>query len=266
MAFKGILSLVTTFFTSYALGIELLNKKMRMIGTIRRNKPELKSALTIPRGRANFSSLFAFTETHTIVSYCPRKNKNVLLMSTVHEDAAVSEREDRKPEIILSYNRTKGGVDNLDKIVATYTCRRKTARWPMAVFYNMLDVLAYNAFVIWREINPSWGQGDNYMRRHFLQDLGRALVFPFIQSRRHIPRTPASLQLLRKVQECDEEAVSSTSGPSRAGPSRAGPTPTKRRRCRKCLPHDLKTGIVCSKCHIPICKGHSIVMCDNCDN
>uniref|UniRef100_A0A9J7X7T1 PiggyBac transposable element-derived protein domain-containing protein n=1 Tax=Cyprinus carpio carpio TaxID=630221 RepID=A0A9J7X7T1_CYPCA len=264
--FQGHIVICDNFFTSYALGIELLNKKMRMIGTIRRNKPELPSALTIPRGRAKFSSLFAFTETHTIVSYCPRKNKNVLLMSTVHEDAAVSEREDRKPEMILSYNRTKGGVDNLDKIVATYTCRRKTARWPMAVFYNMLDVLAYNAFVIWREINPSWGQGDNYMRRHFLQDLGRALVFPFIQSRRHIPRTPASLQLLRKVQECDEEAVSSTSGPSRAGPSRAGPTPTKRRRCRKCLPHDLKTGIVCSKCHIPICKGHSIVMCDNCDN
>lgn len=117
--FQGHIVTCDNFFTSYALGIELLNKKMRMIGTIRRNKPELPSALTIPRGRAKFSSLFAFTETHTIVSYCPRKNKNVLLMSTVHEDAAVSEREDRKPEIILSYNRTKGGVDNLDKVFAT---------------------------------------------------------------------------------------------------------------------------------------------------
>lgn len=42
-------------------------------------------------------------------------------------------------------------------------------------------------------------------------------------------------------------------------PAKYGPSPAKRRRCRKCLPHDLKTGIVCSKCHIPICKGHSIV-------
>lgn len=39
-------------------------------------------------------------------------------MSTVHEDPAVSEREDRKPEMILYYNRTKGGVDNLDKVFA----------------------------------------------------------------------------------------------------------------------------------------------------
>ena len=43
-------------------------------------------------------------------------------MSTTHKDAAVSEREDRKPEMILDYNAsyaTKGGVDNLDKVCAT---------------------------------------------------------------------------------------------------------------------------------------------------
>ncbi|XP_058628873.1 uncharacterized protein LOC131538778 [Onychostoma macrolepis] len=115
------------FFTSYGLGTELLQRKIMMIGTVRKNKPELPSALVTRRNRTRFSSLFAFTETHTIVSYCPKKNKNVILMSTAHNDAAVSEREDRKPKMILDYNTTKGGVDNLDKIVATYTCGRKTA-------------------------------------------------------------------------------------------------------------------------------------------
>lgn len=33
------------FFTSYALGQELLKRKMTMVGTVRRNKPELPSAL-----------------------------------------------------------------------------------------------------------------------------------------------------------------------------------------------------------------------------
>ncbi|CAM4573790.1 unnamed protein product [Leuciscus chuanchicus] len=222
--FQGHIVTCDNFFTSYALGTELLKKQIRMIGTIRKNKPELPSALTNTRGRAIYSSLFAFKETHAIVSYLPKKSKNVLLMSTVHSDPALSERDDQKPQMILSYNSTKGGVDNLDKIVATYTCRRKTACWPMAVFYNMVDVSAYHAFVKWREVNPSWRQADSFRRRHFLEDLGRALVCLFIQSRRHILRTPASHQLMKKVQECDEDAVSSTAGPSPPGPSRAGPS------------------------------------------
>ncbi|KAK1895766.1 PiggyBac transposable element-derived protein 4, partial [Dissostichus eleginoides] len=51
----------------------------------------------------------------TVISYCPKKGKNVLLMSTMHKDAVLSTREDRKPQMVLDYNGTKGGVDNLDK-------------------------------------------------------------------------------------------------------------------------------------------------------
>ncbi|XP_042609958.1 piggyBac transposable element-derived protein 4-like, partial [Cyprinus carpio] len=103
------------FFTSYALGQELLRRKLTMVGTVRKNKPELPPALLTTRDRAVFSSLFAFNETHTIVSYCPKRHKNVLLMSTCHKDGKISDREDKKPEVILEYNRCKGGVDNLDK-------------------------------------------------------------------------------------------------------------------------------------------------------
>uniref|UniRef100_A0A9J8CE37 PiggyBac transposable element-derived protein domain-containing protein n=1 Tax=Cyprinus carpio carpio TaxID=630221 RepID=A0A9J8CE37_CYPCA len=103
------------FFTSYALGQELLRRKMTMIGTVRSNKPELPPALLSMKNRTRLSSMFAFTDTHTLVSYCPRKNKNVLLMSTLHRDDKVSDKDHKKPEIILDYNHTKGGVDNLDK-------------------------------------------------------------------------------------------------------------------------------------------------------
>lgn len=104
------------FFTSHALGQELRQRKQTMVGTVRRNKPELPPALVTTKNRAILSSMFAFTDTHTLVSYCPKKNKNVLLMSTLHRDATVSAREDKKPNAILYYNRTKGGVDNLDKV------------------------------------------------------------------------------------------------------------------------------------------------------
>ncbi len=87
-----------------------------MVGTVRKNKPELPSALVTNKDRDVFSSKFAFTNTHALVSYCPKKKKNVLLMTTLHKDACVSTREDKKPEVILFYNKNKGGVDNLDKV------------------------------------------------------------------------------------------------------------------------------------------------------
>lgn len=114
------------FFTSYRLANELQKRKLTMLGTIRRNKQELPSEILKMQGRSLHSSVFLFSETATVVLYCP-KNKNVLVMSTMHTDASLTTREDKKPQMILDYNATKGGVDNLDKVTATYSCQRKTA-------------------------------------------------------------------------------------------------------------------------------------------
>ncbi|KAL7881706.1 hypothetical protein AOLI_G00085540 [Acnodon oligacanthus] len=80
-------------------------------------------AVTRMKDRAPLSSKFIFTDTTTAVSYCPKKRRNVILMSTLHKDAAVSSGSDKKPIIILDYNKNKVGVDNLDKLTATYTCQ-----------------------------------------------------------------------------------------------------------------------------------------------
>ena len=118
------------FFTSYELSQQLLKRKITMVGTVRKNKPELPPALLATRGREAFSSKFAFTPTTSLVCYLPKRNKNVVLLSTQHKTAEISDCEDRKPAIILDYNHNKGGVDNLGKVIGTYSCRGMTARWP----------------------------------------------------------------------------------------------------------------------------------------
>ncbi|CAM4568341.1 unnamed protein product [Leuciscus chuanchicus] len=69
---------VTTdnFFTSYALAEELLKKKIALVGTIQRNKPELPPHLLQTRARAPRSSEYAFRKTTTAVSYVPKWGKN----------------------------------------------------------------------------------------------------------------------------------------------------------------------------------------------
>ncbi|XP_060720777.1 piggyBac transposable element-derived protein 4-like [Tachysurus vachellii] len=189
------------FFTSYDLGQDLLKRKLTMVGTIKKNKPELPTEILQVKHRAPLSSKFAFTDTTTVVSYCPKKKKrNVVLMSTFHKNAAVSSVSDKKPILILDYNKNKGGVDNLDKLTATYTCQRMTRRWPMVVFYNMLDVSAYNAFVLWTHIHLGWNSTKKNKRRMFLEELGSSLVKAHIERRERVPQDPAAAALVRLVQ------------------------------------------------------------------
>lgn len=104
------------FFTSCELGQQLLKRKITMVGTIGKNKPELPPALLVSKEREVFSSKFAFTPS-TTVSYTPPKNKNVMFLSKLYPEAGIRDHEDRKPAIILDYNCNKGGVDNLDQVM-----------------------------------------------------------------------------------------------------------------------------------------------------
>lgn len=82
-ACMGIISHVHFFFfTSCALDEELLKRKVTMLGTVRRNKPELSSERLAVKNRKVTSLVFSFTEKATLVSYCPKEMNNVLLLST----------------------------------------------------------------------------------------------------------------------------------------------------------------------------------------
>lgn len=138
------------FFTSLPLADKLLEKGMSLCGTLRKNKPYIPQELLPKSYKREFSSMFAFRELHTMVSYVPSKSKAVILLSTEHNDDKVSEEETKfKPDIILHYNKTKGAVDTTDKMVKEYSARRITNRWPMAMFGQLLDVAGINSFILW---------------------------------------------------------------------------------------------------------------------
>ncbi|XP_034743420.1 piggyBac transposable element-derived protein 4-like [Etheostoma cragini] len=122
------------FFTSYALAQRLLaGRRLTVVGTMRKNKPELPGRCSPPRA---------------VLSFCPKAQERGAAEHAAHGRRAGRRRRQAKPDIILHCNSTKGGVDNLDKLVGTYSCRRKTASRPLALFHNVLDVSAYNAFVL----------------------------------------------------------------------------------------------------------------------
>lgn len=262
---------VTTdnFFTSYQLGQKLLEKQMTLVGTVRKNKPELPPQILATKGRPINSSFFCFTKDTTLLSYIPKKNKSVNLLSTLHHTSEVSNRADKKPQIILDYNKCKGGVDTLDKVVSCYTSKRKTNRWPQVVFSNILDISAYNAFILFTSANDGWNEGCLAKRRYFLENLGMQLTTPYIKKRKTLPRAPFSREIAKKIRDLtqrDQEPPTSTQSEERnSGPIEKA---TKRSRCQLCPKTDNKTPLVCLTCKKFVCKQHSktIILCTQCND
>ncbi|KAM3623958.1 uncharacterized protein V6R79_017400 [Siganus canaliculatus] len=225
------------FFTSFALGEELAQRRLTMLGTIRRNKPELPPALLVERQREVLSSVFAHTATCTAVSYLAKgkERKLVLLLSTRHRQA---------------------------EQVLRYSCKRKTKRWPLCLFYHLLDMACYNAFVLWSHIAPSWKRGCTYRRRLFMS-WGKPLSCPG-SNREPGSRAPFARAYVEAVRE--KAAAAEGSSATSPGRSESGahiscsvwppPMASGRRQRRVCTK--------CFKCGKPACKEHTVLVCNNC--
>ena len=138
---------IDNFFTSIPLAKELQTKKPTLIGTLRKNKPEILMEFLSSTSREVGSSMFAFKDNLTLVSYVPQRNKAVLLLSSKHHGNEVDSKNG-KPIIILEYNKTKGAVDTVSQMCHQYSARRSTKQWPLRVFYGMIDITTINALIV----------------------------------------------------------------------------------------------------------------------
>ncbi|XP_071639586.1 piggyBac transposable element-derived protein 4-like [Temnothorax longispinosus] len=109
-----------SWYTSLPLAEYLLGKNITFFGTMRKNKLEIPPEFLPRKNRKTQSSLFGFRKQETLVSYVPKPNNAVILLSTIH-DLAELDKITRIPEIVLSYNETKKAVDTMDKMCTAYS-------------------------------------------------------------------------------------------------------------------------------------------------
>ncbi|KFM56971.1 hypothetical protein X975_03242, partial [Stegodyphus mimosarum] len=125
--------------------LELLEKnKLTTVGTIRKNKKEIPKEFLPHKSRVVHSSLFGFYEKKiALTSHVPKKGKSVLVLSSFILDDRIdlTAGDLCKPEMIIFYNLTKGGVDEM---CGTYSVSRKSCRWPLTVFFGLLNITGIN--------------------------------------------------------------------------------------------------------------------------
>ena len=245
---------VTTdnFFTSYNLAQFLLTKQLTTLGTVRKNRREVPREL-LPSKRTEYDSVFVFTKDTAMVSYAPKKNRTVLLLSTMHDQPDVNDDEQKKPIMVLDYNATKGAVDAFDQEVGYYTCARKTRRWPMRLFFFIIDAACLNAFVLWTIKNPQWKDHNRSTRldkrRLFLLEVADHFISPMIARRAADPSISHQPSVAKAMLAIN---VKPTSSPSSLNPAKM------RGRCQSCpRKKDIKSEHRCAKCNNFVCGKHA---------
>lgn len=90
----------------------------------------------------------------------------------MHHSSTIDEstKEIKKAEIITFYN-CKGAVDTMDKKTENYTVARKSCRWPLTVFYSILNIAGLNSQIIFQENTKI-----KMSRLNFLKTLSRQLM------------------------------------------------------------------------------------------
>lgn len=222
------------FFTSLTLAIELLKKKTNLIGTIKRNKRELPSVVNSKQ--PIYDSLVYEHDTGVLLNiYQGKQDKNVSLISSFHDSVYV-EPEDyfllkKKTNVVHDYNSKKVGVDLIDQMAKFYSVKAPTRRWPMQVFYNIINLACINSWILYKSVNKS-----NISRRDFLIKLIEEIKSNYKKT--SIPSSSGTPKSARKriLSQENQENLS-----------------PKRVSCQIRLCGNYKATNFCSKCKKPVC-------------
>lgn len=244
------------WFASIPLAKKMLEMKLTVIATIKKNKRELPREFVDEKyqGRKSGSCLFLFDDDMTLLSYKPKPNKLVTMISTAHKDGTIN-KDSNKPEIVMNYNSTKGGVDTFDQMTQNMCCNRKTKRWPLCFFYNMLNISTLNSFVIYTHNNYKIKLRPLNRLRYMLK-LSDELIAPWLKIRYALPNINSDLRL--SIGKLLNQPVETAPNPSQKG---------SRTYCSYCsYTKKRMTTTYCARpgCSKPICGEHQKKMCFQC--
>ncbi|GFR01959.1 DDE_Tnp_1_7 domain-containing protein [Trichonephila clavata] len=172
----------------------------------------------------------------------------------MHDDSAINP-ETKKPEIIMDYNSNKGGVDTVDKMCSTYSVSRRTRRWPLAIFFQLLNIAGINSQILYNAKHINEAQK---FRRLFLKELSISLMKPHLEERAEIKTLPPDIRLfLSRYKRPHEERLEDE-------------PPAKIR--GRCFSYGRqKNRVTTMKCHVcnrSVCKEHAntVITCPECNN
>ena len=99
----------------------------------------------------------------TLTVYQGKPSKNVIILSSMHKDVAISQGQKKLPETVEYYNATKYGVDIIDQMARQQSTKVASRRWPLQIFYNILDLAGINSWILFKKATGSAISRQKYL-------------------------------------------------------------------------------------------------------
>ena len=111
-----------------------------------------------------FSNLLYKSENCVLTIYKSKPNKKVAVLSSKHKFVKIYiSNKKMLPQSIKFYNSTKFGIDIAVQMARKYTVKASYRRRPLQIFFNILDLTAINAWILYKETT-----GIEIQRKGFL--------------------------------------------------------------------------------------------------
>ena len=163
---KGYNVTCDNFFTNADLSEKLIEKRCSIVGTVRQCRGEIPDTKNLQLHESKFYQ----NGKMNLTAYQAKRSKTVYLLSTLHTGTSCETEGKRKPHSVVFYNNNRYGVDMLDSMCRQMTTKAGCRRWPLAVFFNILDLAGVNAHILYQQKT-----GSNISRRKFLFELSAQL-------------------------------------------------------------------------------------------
>ena len=119
-----------------------------MIGTMQHNRSGIPAEIKSTNDRENLSTNIYWADNGNLVLSpyvvsTKSGRKNVLLLATTKPLLGVTRDDNKnKPAQYKLYDFTKGGTDECDQRVESYSTKPKSRKWTIVAFCYVLDIMA----------------------------------------------------------------------------------------------------------------------------
>ncbi|XP_015187591.1 PREDICTED: piggyBac transposable element-derived protein 4-like [Polistes dominula] len=183
------------YYTSYILANELLKLKCHLTGILpnRKGLPDVIKKKQLPKGKP----MVAYRRIDNLV--LAWKDKRIVTVLTNFHNAAMSDVERtlrhgvqtvvRKPDVVINYLKSMGGIDLADQYASTYCFMRKPSKWWRMLFFWGLEICLINSYILYKLVKRQRNEQPlNHLQ--FRKMLVKQLKGDFQQPRR--PSTSTS--------------------------------------------------------------------------
>lgn len=147
------------YYTSLPLADELLKVNCHLTGTIMANRKGLPSQIKKPKftprkvvavRKYNNKMLLAWKDKRVVTMMSTSSNAKMTSITRMGKGGTVITRD--KPNIVLEYTKSMGGVDRADQYASSYCFLRKSLKWWRKLFFWGMEICSINSYIIYKAV------------------------------------------------------------------------------------------------------------------